>query len=150
MPDGGLPGQVKTCKTCQLELPLDRFYKDGKGRGGLRASCKSCVDVVTKAYRENRPGWYRDTQLKGKYGISSDDYDRMSEEQGHVCKVCGKAETRTNSVNLCVDHCHVTGKVRGLICHKCNTAMGCVSDSPELLAKLIDYLKESTYGCKEG
>ena len=76
--------------------------------------------------------------------MSMDDYRQMFSEQGGACAVCmttkpgGRGKHRT----LAVDHCHKSGRVRALLCHRCNGALGMVSDSPALLFKLIEYLKE--------
>ena len=74
----------------------------------------------------------RVTGLKKLYGITVKDYDRMFEEQNGVCWICGKAET-TNSGTLHVDHNEESGKVRGLLCGRCNRAIGLLDHLPELL-----------------
>ena len=65
----------------------------------------------------------------------------MLESQGHVCATCDK--TCISGMRLAVDHCHVTGKVRGLLCCNCNRALGLLKDDPKILANLIDYLNKS-------
>ena len=65
------------------------------------------------------------------YGITEEDYDRMYKEQKGVCAICKKPETRQSkgkTTLLCVDHDHETGKVRGLLCHRCNTVIGMFTD----------------------
>lgn len=98
--------------------------------------------------RAENPDKYRDAYLKKKYGISLEDYLRMEGEQAGKCAICGNPETgkdhRTKEVrNLAVDHCHETGKVRGLLCSKCNTAIGKFNDDINIIEKAIDYLKNS-------
>lgn len=75
--------------------------------------------------------------LKNKYGISEEEYSRLHELQNGKCAVCGKELDH----NLCVDHDHKTGKIRGLLCDKCNLALGNVDDNLEILLKLIEYLR---------
>jgi hypothetical protein len=80
-----------------------------------------------------------------KYGISPLDYADMLLKQGGVCAVCKLSETckdkRSNKVrDLAVDHCHTTGRVRGLLCSRCNKALGGFKDNAELLASAIGYL----------
>jgi recombination endonuclease VII len=70
--------------------------------------------------------------LKYRYGLSKEDYERMLDEQGGVCAICGSAPDKQR---LSVDHNHGTGKVRGLLCHKCNLALGVIES-----AKYPDYL----------
>ena len=74
-----------------------------------------------------------------KYGITLDQYQMMLESQKDVCAICKNPETIFQG-NLAVDHCHATGKVRGLLCSKCNTTLGKVKDSVEILQAAIDYL----------
>lgn len=78
-------------------------------------------------------------KLKHVYGITEADYDRMFTEQGGRCKLCrGEPNGRGE---LHVDHDHVTNRVRGLLCHSCNTALGLFKDSVEVMAKAIEYVK---------
>ena len=84
----------------------------------------------------------KDRDLKRKYNISLDDYNRMLIEQEGKCWTCSrKAEDERNSV-LVVDHNHLTGMVRGLLCNGCNTAIGLVQESQEILQKISKYLHE--------
>lgn len=79
------------------------------------------------------------------YGISIDEYERMLKEQRGVCACCGQSETYVHSNGkvyaLSVDHDHATGKVRGLLCHACNRAIGLLGDSVDRLQAAIDYLE---------
>jgi hypothetical protein len=83
---------------------------------------------------------------KRKYGITAQDYDIMLMSQNGFCKICKQPETklfRGKLTRLAVDHCHKTGKVRGLLCWSCNTTLGKVKDSIDLLLNMANYLKES-------
>jgi len=69
----------------------------------------------------------------------------MLESQNNVCKVCNQPEKAVHRITkqpvaLSVDHCHTTGKIRGLLCSGCNTGIGKLKDSPEILSKAIEYL----------
>lgn len=68
-------------------------------------------------------------------------YERLSLIQNGSCAICGKKETE--SKKLVVDHNHKTGKVRGLLCHSCNTALGLVKEDIEILKKMIKYIEEN-------
>lgn len=70
-----------------------------------------------------------------------DEYDRMLERQGGVCAICGNGASDAIRKNLAVDHCHGTGRVRGLLCGNCNTGLGSFKDDPVLLRRAIKYLK---------
>ena len=86
----------------------------------------------------------RNTRLKRQYGITAEDYDRLFEQQNGVCAICGciPDDPRNNrNAVLCVDHCHTTGKVRGLLCHMCNQGLGAFEDSPELFNRAARYLQ---------
>ena len=89
--------------------------------------------------RGNRKEEGRKTVLK-QYGLTLDDYDEMLEEQGNSCAICD-VHISALPTNLHVDHCHTTGKVRGLLCNKCNAGLGMYNDNPELLYTAIKYLE---------
>jgi hypothetical protein len=83
----------------------------------------------------------RDADLRRKYGITAADYDRMLAKQGGVCAICRGSESGGRGT-FHVDHCHATGRIRGLLCHWCNVALGCFRDRPERLERAIEYLNE--------
>lgn len=74
--------------------------------------------------------------LKRKYGLSKEEYYLLKEKQDNMCAICKISNRR-----LAVDHCHITGKIRGLLCLNCNTGIGQLKDSVELLESAINYLK---------
>lgn len=80
--------------------------------------------------------------LKRNYGITYDNYLEMHNKQNGKCALCGGEgfKMKPNSVALVVDHCHATGRVRGLLCHNCNRALGLLKDNKEVLRKAIDYV----------
>lgn len=86
----------------------------------------------------------KDSQLRRSYGISWEEYSRMFDSQEGTCKICKSAlvlhspKAGTNTAN--VDHCHTTGRVRGLLCNRCNQGIGYLQDSPELLRQAAEYL----------
>lgn len=94
--------------------------------------------------REKLKSDYRTWRLKNQYGITDEDYSRMLEQQNGVCIICGKPEIRVQHGKvqpLTIDHNHETGKIRGLLCFKCNTAIGKLNDDVALLERAILYLK---------
>lgn len=86
----------------------------------------------------------RNSRYKRLFGITLDDYNMMLEQQNYVCKICHCPETATHKnekiKELAVDHCHDTGKVRGLLCDRCNHLLGLAKDSKNLLLNAIKYL----------
>ena len=79
-------------------------------------------------------------RLKRKYNLAREDYIALIEGQNNCCKTCGLPAKDNIQGKLYVDHCHNTGKVRGLLCMKCNTALGLLNDDKELLQKMLEYL----------
>lgn len=79
---------------------------------------------------------YRDGQRAGRYGLSLAQYHALLARQGNACAICRKAARV-----LCIDHCHMTGRVRGLLCRKCNGGLGFYDDDPELLRAALAYLE---------
>ena len=75
--------------------------------------------------------------MKRKYGITYEDFLEMRDKQGGVCAICGGDN---GDKHLAIDHCHTTGKIRGLLCNNCNTAIGMLQDDPTLLNKAVEYL----------
>lgn len=81
----------------------------------------------------------KDNDLKKLYGISIEDYNQMFVNQNGVCAICERQQVTGKS--LSVDHDHNTGKVRGLLCNKCNTSLGMLDDNIDYLLNAIAYLK---------
>lgn len=105
-----------------------------------------------------RPDWWgsfpsrrsrsKESKLQSNFGISLEEYEALFKEQGGVCKICGEPEKRTDPRTgkiyaLSVDHCHKTGKIRGLLCMAHNKAIGLFGDSVSLLRAAISYLESS-------
>jgi len=79
----------------------------------------------------------RKSHLKRKFGLTLEDYDRMLADQDGGCAVCGDPPGRSA---LHVDHCHESGQVRGLLCFRCNSAIGNLRDDPDVVASALAYL----------
>lgn len=159
-----MPDQHKRCTRCEQDKPLDA-YRRGQGyKNGIRAECKACEAERLKRWRTANPervkkqtarrtvkqrlngtGYFsgdplvalqrRNSYLKRKYGITLEDEQRMREAQGGRCATCDELAI------LHVDHCHITGKVRGLLCDNCNRAAGAVEDDPARLRALAEYME---------
>ena len=98
-----------------------------------------------KAHRSQNRDHYRDSDLRKSFGITLDHYNGMLAEQNGVCSICDQPERSMRGENvklLAVDHCHSTGKIRELLCSKCNPMLGYAGDSPELLEKAAAYLRK--------
>lgn len=90
-----------------------------------------------RAYRKTPEG-KRQTKAMNlkKFGLTIEQFETMVNEQGRACAICGDSPE-----TLCVDHCHNTGKVRGLLCHGCNRGIGLLRDNPDILRKAAAYVE---------
>ena len=114
-------------------------------RAAYRAKNKAKIQAYNKEYRKRAFNSTRSYDYKINYGITIEQYESMLMQQNNVCAICLRAETATNRgkvKRLAVDHCHTTGKVRGLLCHNCNTTLGKYEDKPELIKRFIEYLED--------
>ena len=141
---------VHVCPQCEQEKARSEFYlkKNIQKRSGLLervVPCKECHKRNRKdnyeLYRDKQENW----RLNHFYGIDKDEYNRMLEEQGGTCMICNKAgdirKKDSRPIALAVDHNHETGKIRGLLCLNCNSGIGKLGDSTDILRKAIEYLE---------
>lgn len=118
------------CWSCQEYLDEDRFSRNKSSKHGITSTCKSCYNIRS-------------------HGLTKEFYDKLSESQGGRCAICG-----TTPSKLVIDHDHACcpkekscGKcVRKLLCPTCNSGLGFYKDSPELLIKAAEYLKDHNAG----
>ena len=130
---------MKQCTACGDLKPEDEFYFF-KARNWRDSNCKKCRLAANRDYaREYHKKHARRILLKKMYGMSLEDYDKLLKQQDGVCAICLQDEPNGP---LRVDHDHETGQVRGLLCHKCNAALGLLNDSPEIIAQALEYLNE--------
>jgi hypothetical protein len=94
-----------------------------------------------KKYRESRKEENKENQLKIKFGINLEEYNNILEKQNHCCDVCGLHKSNFTR-QLAVDHCHTTGKIRGLLCSHCNLGLGKFKDNINYLQSAINYLQK--------
>lgn len=104
------------------------------------------INLNAKKYRKDNPEKFKNLSLKKDFGITLNDYKKLLKDQNGVCKLCEKPEVTKHQKgkikDLAVDHCHESGIVRGLLCWVCNTGIGKLQDSPELLRKAADYIEK--------
>jgi hypothetical protein len=93
-----------------------------------------------KRWREEHPDEVKDSNLRFKYGITLDSYNRLHEEQGGGCAICGRGG---DGKKLHVDHDHISGIIRGLLCNRCNLMVGMSNDDPTVLERATHYLREN-------
>jgi hypothetical protein len=90
--------------------------------------------------RNRDPDKYKNQEIQSKYGISIDDYYLILGMQGGGCSICGSIDPKFGRKYFCVDHCHSTGRIRGLLCHTCNLGLGHFDDSLQLIQSAQAYL----------
>lgn len=135
---------MKQCSKCKKEKPESEFYLDKAMKLGLHSWCIACVKkLALKGGRRLSKLQKKDLRLKSTHGISLRQYQEMLESQNGVCAICGNNETVKQQgipQPLSVDHCHETGKVRGLLCSRCNAAIGLLREDLDILASAASYL----------
>ena len=129
---------TKPCSKCKEVKSFDDFAKQSKKKDGLRSQCRSC----DQQYRDENRDAVRDYHYRNRYGITYEEYKVKLEQQNYSCEICGSEHTENERMKtLVVDHCHTTGKVRGLLCHSCNVALGAAKEKEEILMSCISYLR---------
>lgn len=148
----------KACSKCKVVKRYGEFLANPKMRSGRQSECQACRNQRNKEWRlanlekirakertrshkkiraDKRYAYER--KLLTKYGLTLADVDVIARAQGRVCAIC-KQVRKGRHGKLCVDHNHQTGKVRGLLCEKCNMGLGHFEDSPVLLARAMRYV----------
>jgi hypothetical protein len=153
---------MKTCKNPKCSQinpqPLDKFYNDKGHKDGKMAICKACKTAKVYAWREKNPQIYNAlavswrqknpdkqhaNEIKRHYGLSIEDYNALLVKQEMKCAICNKQhDPSLKRGRLYVDHDHVTGKVRALLCAAHNSMLGYAEDKVDILEKAIAYLKK--------
>lgn len=139
---------TKFCNICQTTKPVSEWNKHPKTKDRLQNCCRRCTKEAHKKWYDTSPGVIKNYALRTKYNITEAQYEQMCEGQNSVCAICKQQEadfarkSNTKRKALAVDHCHKTGKIRGLLCRRCNTALGTFKDSVVLLSSAIKYLEE--------
>ena len=118
---------AKSCPTCKTTKKSNEFSKCVSRKDGLDIRCKSCASQSSKIQH-----------YKKQYGFTTDQAETHLQNQYGECKICKRQS------KLYVDHCHTSGKIRGLICNNCNTVIGHAKENATTLLNAIEYLKEHT------
>jgi hypothetical protein len=128
---------LRKCNKCKDVKVLNEFHKDkGNKATGYASLCKICKLEYDKSKAKHTYG----KKLERTFGITITEYDQMLISQNNKCLLCERDRKSFNK-NFAVDHCHTTGKVRGLLCQQCNVALGMFDDNPELIRKAANYVE---------
>lgn len=126
---------VRICNKCNVEKPIEMFRHrnqliKGKYYSWYQWQCKKCFSLSTSLRKTEE-----------KLGMAKGEYAAMLKAQGGVCAICKSSYSDKRGSRLSVDHDHLTGKVRGLLCFSCNSGAGQFKDSPQLLREAAAYLE---------
>ncbi len=127
---------MKTCSKCGKKKSKASFYRDAQKSSGFRPDCKTCVNEKSASWSKRNPEKRRIILRRYLYGVSDKEYNVLLKKQHKSCKICKKKDKR----RLGIDHDHKTGKVRGLLCQKCNAGLGMFLDNIDSLRAAIKYL----------
>ena len=146
---------MKTCTICKIPKDEGAFYKRSENNT-LRAECKKCQTIRStkwqnknpekvkrqrKDFKEKNPLYARNQFLKWRYGLTLEDKQRLLDMQDGKCAICGSTDPQDYRNAWHVDHDHETDEVRGILCLRCNLAIGYLDDSPERAEILAAYLR---------
>ena len=133
---------MKKCSKCKKEKQFDDFHKNKLGRYGLHHYCKSCNSIQKKSSYN-----YSKSKKRGlilNYNLTIEELENLFINQDKRCKICNnKYSSVSKHGGLYIDHCHSTGKVRGLLCIKCNILLGTSNDDVLILESAINYINNS-------
>ena len=132
----------KTCSLCKEDKSYSAFGNDPRVRCGKVAICNDCARMKNKKWRENNKEKHRQSrkksQIKQRYGISQEMFYLILAAQNNRCGIC---KTLFDSKKRpSIDHCHETGRVRGILCQKCNTGIGMFLEKEYILSAAAEYL----------
>lgn len=138
----------KKCSKCQIVKPATAgFFPLRNKKKQLSSWCRKCHSQQSTIRNRRSPearAAARLRTLKSRRGINLDQYNTMLLRQDGQCAICSTRETNAKGTKerFCVDHDHITGKIRGLLCFRCNTAIGLLRDSSSFAQKAVEYLKK--------
>jgi hypothetical protein len=145
---------TKNCTGCHQDLPYKQFSRHHNTLDGFRPKCRLCRTEESRQYFAQNPHKRREhyrvlanrlgplaqrpKKLFERYRLEVSRYEEMLIAQNGLCAICEMPPD--NNRHLQVDHCHYTGKIRGLLCMKCNKGIGQLDDDPSLVAAALRYL----------
>ena len=133
--------KYKWCGCCEKSLLLDAFAKNKTKKDGLQERCRACRSAhhqTVKHLREKPTAIQKRKWLISSYGLKIEEFNKLLEVQNNKCAICNTDDWGKPSPNI--DHCHLTGKVRGLLCSNCNRALGLFKDNEGVLKNAREYI----------
>lgn len=141
------------CAKCKEMKFSNEFYKRKEKKITSGCWCKTCFKKHVRSKYDHEKA--RNAQLVQNYGITSEEYDLMFAKQNGKCACCGalpeiiRTRGEGKIPRFHVDHCHKTGKIRGLLCSGCNKALGYINDNLEQAKALVAFLEKHNSQSKE-
>lgn len=132
-------GGTKRCPDCGGQKPLEEFPRHHAYPDGRFVYCKRCHNARNRASKQ-RNGGARRYHLRARYGLEPSDVEALIARQGGLCAACRRPAAEQ------VDHDHRTGRVRGILCLRCNAALGAFKDDPVRIQRAIAYLESFPRG----
>jgi hypothetical protein len=156
---------MRTCNKCKKPKALEEFSRDRNHKDGRTYDCKLCraakhrqwtkdnpekVKETNERYAPYRKQYYQKPEVKlkhrkrhieKKYNISYSEYEKMLDAQLSLCYICNRPEPQERNEYLAVDHCHKTGKIRKLLCSRCNMVVGLLEENFAIADKIKEYIK---------
>ena len=140
------PDGTRTCTRCNRLLPIGHFSKDAKMKQGIRSRCKDCGRKDTADWTAKNPEKVQKNARRAKLrsrGATESKYNELFTRQDGLCAVCLTGASPRKYLD--VDHCHRTGIVRGLLCRKCNHALGLLKENKNIIHDACEYLSSSEF-----
>ncbi len=129
-------------QTEKYKIAKKLHYQSDKGKAERKCYRQSeKYKITTKLYHQS--GKYKAHKLMYVYKLSIEDYNELFNQQEGKCRICSKEFNIKDPHDVCIDHSHATGKVRGILCRKCNLGLGAFDDDIGKLLCVIKYLEES-------
>ena len=139
--------KTKKCRGCGEAKPISEFHKKTAAKDGLQSRCKPCAIKMAAEWNQKNQKKYLARQNRRTpeqlhrrrarlYGLTPEELHAKLEEAQGICQICKREAPQV------VDHCHTSGLVRGVICNKCNQALGLIEDNVEWLYSMAQYLQK--------
>ena len=131
----------KQCSQCKRYLSLEEFGEDKQRHDGRACRCFKCNRERRREHKVKVPDCKYYADIKWKYNLTKEQHSKMLKDQNECCLLCGETLKEGNRYRH-IDHCHITGKVRGILCGSCNVGLGNFRDRPDLLRLAAIYLEK--------